>query len=257
MIATLYDIHGNLPALEAVLEQVSILPVTEIVIGGDVVLGPMPQVCLERLDQLDVPCTFIMGNCDRMVLETRRGQKVMGVPDFVIEQLHWVKEQLSDDWMDRMEDWLFRKTIDTNGLGAVCFCHATPHSDTDIFSEGTPKASIIPLFDDSAERTFVVGHTHMQFDRLVGKKRIINSGSVGMPFDKIGAHWLVISDDIECCTTAYDFQGASKMIENTSYPGKTKFVENHVLNVPGKETIMESFKRVEVGSNRTVKSKSS
>ena len=71
-IAALYDIHGNLPALEAVLRDVETSGVDRIVVGGDVLPGPMPAECLARLMNLDVPVQFILGNGDREAIAQQR-----------------------------------------------------------------------------------------------------------------------------------------------------------------------------------------
>ena len=75
-VAALYDIHGNLPALDAVLDDVAPRPVDRIVVGGDVLPGPMPRETLERLQSLDVPVRFMRGNGDRETLAEVDGAAV-------------------------------------------------------------------------------------------------------------------------------------------------------------------------------------
>jgi len=71
--AALYDIHGNLPALESVLEELQRITVDQIVVGGDVLSGPMQQDCMERLQALSLPVHFLKGNTDREVMAARHG----------------------------------------------------------------------------------------------------------------------------------------------------------------------------------------
>ena len=95
-VAALYDIHGNLPALDAVLREVREQGVDQIVIGGDVVLGPMPKECLNRVLELDIPTMFVKGNCDREVVSRMSGLTgATGLPQPVQESLTWVAAQLS------------------------------------------------------------------------------------------------------------------------------------------------------------------
>ncbi|MFL5520719.1 MAG: metallophosphoesterase family protein, partial [Gemmatimonadales bacterium] len=80
-VAALYDIHGNLPALEAVLAEARHAGVDEIIVGGDVVPGPMPRETLAALLELDVPVRFIRGNGDREVAALMAGGEPTNVPE--------------------------------------------------------------------------------------------------------------------------------------------------------------------------------
>ena len=79
-----------------------------------------------------------------------------------------------------------------DGIGEVLFCHATPRNDTEIFLKTTADDKLRPIFDTLGVQLVVCGHTHMQFDRIVGRTRIINAGSVGMPFQDAGAYWALL-----------------------------------------------------------------
>jgi predicted phosphodiesterase len=84
----------------------------------------------------------------------------------------------------------------------VLYCHATPRNDVDIFTERTPEERIAPLFADVEQDVVVCGHTHMQFDREIAGKRVVNSGSVGMSYDEPrGAYWTL---DLEPRYTPYE-----------------------------------------------------
>ena len=87
-------------------------------------------------------------------------------------------------------------------IGRVLFCHATPRNDLDIFTERTPEERLAPLFADVDADVVVCGHTHMQFERTIAGKRVINSGSVGIAYeDEPGAYWTL---DLKHRRTAYD-----------------------------------------------------
>src|SRR5215218_3776256 len=94
-VAALYDVHGNLPALEAVLAAVDDADVDAIVIGGDVVPGPMPREALDRLLALGPRARFIRGNTDRLTVDAFDGRALPArLPAPVQEQIAWSAAQL-------------------------------------------------------------------------------------------------------------------------------------------------------------------
>ncbi len=186
-VAALYDIHGNLPALEAVLEDVRRADVDLLLIGGDVVPGPMPRETIECLLSLDVPLQCIHGNGDREAVTWRRGTETPAIPEAFRESMRWVVRQLTAEDEQLLPSWPSTRRLQVRGLGDVLFCHATPRNDTDIFTRLTPDAPLLPIFNEAGAPLVVCGHTHMQFDRMVGATRVVNAGSVGMPFDEPGA----------------------------------------------------------------------
>jgi predicted phosphodiesterase len=80
-VAAIYDIHANLPALEAVLDDIRQASIDQILVGGDVLPGPMPRETLALLRQLEIPVQFIRGNGDREAIGARRGEVITGVPE--------------------------------------------------------------------------------------------------------------------------------------------------------------------------------
>jgi putative phosphoesterase len=160
-VATLYDIHGNLRALEAVLAE---LPEdATIVVGGDTCLGgDEPGETLETLRALGDRVVWVRGNADREP-----------VPELTEEQFAFLQALPSGARLER-----------------VLYVHASPRNDEDIFTVRTPEERIAFLFEDVDADVVVCGHTHMQFERVIAGKRVINSGSVGMPYeDEPGAYW--------------------------------------------------------------------
>src|SRR5262249_12452663 len=137
--------------------------------------------------------------------------------------------------------------IDVPRLGTVLFCHATPRNDDEGFLETTAEEKIRPLFDGLGAALVVCGHTHMQFDRLVGATRVVNAGSVGMPFEEPDAYWLLIDDArVELRRTEYDLGAAARRIQATSYPIADEFAASNVLRPPAREQMLELFSKVEV-----------
>jgi putative phosphoesterase len=90
-IAALYDIHGNLPALNAVLEELADIQPDVIVIGGDIISGPLPAQTLSRLTQLGSQVRAIRGNCDRKVVMAFDGQPLPPeMKEEAREETHWI-----------------------------------------------------------------------------------------------------------------------------------------------------------------------
>lgn len=240
-IAALYDIHGNLPALEAVLREVETESVDRLIVGGDALLGPMPRETLECLRGLDVPIAYIRGNTEHTVLrqmdDLTKGR----------EKIRWVAQQLHPDYEGEIRSWPATVSVQVSELGEVLFCHATPRSDTEVFTSRTSSDRLLPLFEELNVPLVVCGHTHMQFDRVIGDVRVVNAGSVGMSFEGPGAYWLLLGPDIELRRTSYDLTGAAERIRCTEYPEAQPFAANNVLETPSKAEMLEVFARSEVG----------
>jgi len=235
-IAALYDIHGNLPALNVVLSDLSQANPDLIVIGGDIVAGPMPVQTLERLLQLNIPIKFIRGNNDREVVMAFDGQPLR--PEMSSkgrERIEWVAKQLTRSHRDFLAQLPETLTLFIDDkLGEVLFCHATPNSDEEIFTPLTKQLSLDQMFHGVKQNIVVCGHTHIQFERLAGNIRIVNAGSVGMPFaERPGAYWLLMTPqghEYKC--TSYDLNAAAAEIRASSDPQANEFVEQYVMNVP-------------------------
>ncbi len=242
-VATIYDIHGNLPALEAVLEEIRRAKVDLVVVGGDALPGPMPCETLSRLQDLGMQARFIQGNGDREVLAVRAGTDFDAVPAAYRPVMQWVARQLTPEHAEFIASWPKTIEVDIRGLGEVLFCHATPRSDTELFTRLTPDERLIPVFAGLDARTVVCGHTHMQFERRIEGTRILNAGSVGMPFGAPGAHWLLLGPDVQFRHTRYDFAKAASRIRKTTYPQAEDFATNNVLHPPPEDRMLDAFAR--------------
>ena len=178
-VAALYDIHGNLAALEAVLAD---LPGdATILVGGDICAGgEHPSETLTRLRGLGDRVVWLRGNADR---ELHRGEEGLAPADF----LEKARSELSEEEIEFLHE-----LPPTQRIGDVLYCHASPRNDLDIFTERTPEERIAFLFAELDVPTVVCGHSHTQFDRRVAGVRVVNAGSVGMPYeDQPGAYWLL------------------------------------------------------------------
>jgi predicted phosphodiesterase len=245
-VAAIYDIHGNLPALEAVLDDIRRAGVGRVVVGGDVVPGPMPRETLACLLGLDVPVEFIRGNGEAAVLAHRAGADPAALPEPAREPVLWTAEQLRPEDERLLAGWPMTLRLEVGGVGAVLFCHATPRSDTEVFTRLTPEDRLVPVFGGLGVPVVVCGHTHMPFDRTVGPTRVVNAGSVGMPYGRPGADWLLLGPDVRLRHTDYDLDRAAGRIRATSYPQAAEFAARHVLKPPSEGEILALFAKAEL-----------
>jgi putative phosphoesterase len=250
-VAALYDIHGNLPALEAALAALDTADangVDLVVVGGDVVLGPMPRETLERLLALGPRARFIRGNCDRLVVDAFDGRPLAGLPPSVREPLAWTARQLDRRHRDFLAGLPETLVVNVQGLGGVLFCHASPRSDEEIITATTPAERLRPMLESVTQSIVVCGHTHMQFDRSVDGVRLINAGSVGMPFGRPGAYWLLLGPGVQLMRTEYDLERNAELVQATSYPQAAEFASRHVLNPQSEQEALTLFEQTPQGT---------
>lgn len=245
-IAALCDIHANLPALEAVLDEIRHLDVHQIVVGGDVLPGPMPCETLERLQHLNVPTHFLYGNGEIAVLEQKAGRTPSAVPEPYRPVIQWTAQQLDDSHAHLLATWPPTVRLEIAGLGGVLFCHATPRNENELFTKLTLETRLLPVFENISASVVICGHTHMQFDRMVGNIRVVNAGSVGMPFGKPGAAWLLLGPDIQFRHTHYDLAQAAERVRATRYPQAEEFAATNILHPPSEAEMLDLFARAEL-----------
>ena len=217
-VAALYDVHGNLPALESVLADPRCADVDVVVCGGDLCAGPMPVEVLSLMQARGA--LFVRGNADR-------------------ELTGWPAERLSNAQLELLRSWPTTLTLEVDGLGPVVFCHGSPCSDDEILTRITPAEAVT---EACAGAPLVVGgHTHVQFDRVAGHTRLVNAGSVGMPYEgRTAAFWALLGTDIELVGTEYDVEEAVAAILATGYPCAGDLPEN-LLTPPTAEEATAFF----------------
>jgi predicted phosphodiesterase len=223
-VAALYDAHGNLPALEAVLEDVGREQVDAIVFGGDIASGPFPNETLALVRSLDAYA--ILGNGD--------------VPFRERPEAAWVWDRLSSDetaWLGALPEQLV--------LEDTLFVHATPRSVEEIVTPLTTDERLAEILGGVEQAVVVGGHTHMQQDRRVGQWRFVNAGSVGMPYEEgPGAYWAIVGEDVELRRTDYDLAAAAEAIRASGWPIAEEFAAENVLQVPSREEAATLFEQM-------------
>ena len=248
-IAALYDVHGNLPALEAALAAADADRADVILVGGDVVPGPMPRETLERLLALGPRARFIRGNCDRLVVDAFDGRPLPPrLPASVRESFAWTAGQLDRRHRDFLAALPATLAMAVAGLGDVLFCHASPRSDEEILTSITPVERLRPMLEGATQPLVVCGHTHMQFDRTADGVRLVNAGSVGMPFGRPGACWLLLGPDVRLVRTEYDLARAAALVRATSYPQAEEFAARHVLDPAPEQEALALFEPASAGT---------
>jgi putative phosphoesterase len=242
-VAVLYDIHANLPALEAVMAGVRAAAAESIVVGGDVLPGPMPRETLDYLRALEMPAQYIHGNGDRNILQILRGGQGDPIPEAFRDSMRWNAAQLDQRDEQWLSTWPSTITLSVGSIGDVFFCHATARNDTEIFTRLTPDGRVAPMFAGVRAGLAVCGHTHMVADRSIDELRIVNPGSVGMPFGEPGAYWMLLDsgDGVSFRRTTYDFDDAARRIRATAYPLAEAFAASNVLQPPSEAQMLAAF----------------
>src|SRR5438093_8940667 len=167
-------------------------------------------------------------------------------PESIIEIYRWTAAQVQPEFEPVLARWPKTLQLEIDGLGQVLFCHSTPRSETEVFTRLTAEDRLLPIFEGLNAPVVLCGHTHMQFDRMIGRTRVVNAGSVGMPFGEPGAYWLLLGPDVRLRRTLYDFTQAAERIRGTEYPHAEDFAVQSVLTPPSEEKMLEAFTPVEL-----------
>lgn len=203
-VAVLADIHGNLPALRAVLAEVDREQPDVIVVAGDVVAGAYPREVLTLLADRPEQLVWVRGNAEREAVAAWDGTLVSD--DEPGRAAAWSAQALDRQWRDRLASWPIAVTVD-----GVRYCHGSPRDDAEILTRATPDAVLRDALEGVAEPVVVGGHTHQQFVRELDEALVyVNAGSVGMPYEgKRGAFWLLVENaEPRLRVTQYDIDAA-------------------------------------------------
>jgi len=224
-VAVLSDIHGVLPALEAVLAERDVASADLVVLTGDLAAGPQPVATLDALAALGERAVWVRGNAERELVALRRGEDV----DVPYPISAWAAAQLRPDQVDRLAALPLSVSLDLGGrLGRTLFCHATPRDDAEVVLVDSRPQRWSEVFQTLSGEvaTVVCGHTHMPFVRLVDRRTVVNPGSVGMPYGGAGAYWALLDGDggVSMRRTGFDLDAACERIAaGSSYPQAAEF----------------------------------
>jgi len=220
-VAVLSDIHGVLPALQAVLAEPDVRSADRIVLTGDIAAGPQPVDVLDALVELGERAVWVRGNADREIVQP-------SAPDSLAA---WAADVVRPDQLALLAGLPLTVTLAVRGLGDVLFCHATPRGDEEVVVVDTRLDRWAEVLADVPPdvRIVVCGHTHMPFVRLAHGRLVVNSGSVGMPYGGSGAHWCLLGPGVELRVSGYDADAAADRIAAaSSYPDAATWADHYV-----------------------------
>jgi len=242
-VAALYDIHGMLEPLGAVLRELEHEQVDAVLIGGDAVSGPQPAETLELLRSLETPTHWIRGNGERALGED--GVDAASEGEGAEASLRFTASQLTDEDRRELSSLPGRLTLEVDGLGETLFCHASPRNDLDIVTPGTPEARFRSLLEGVSQQVVVAGHTHMQLDRTVDGVRWVNPGSIGMPYEgEVAAFWALLGPEVELRQTPFDIDRAAQALLASGWPEAESFVEENVRAAVPREEAVTLFEQI-------------
>ncbi len=240
-VAILADIHGHAPALDAVLAEPDVASADLIVINGDLADGPFPSETLDRLAALGSRALWLRGNGDRWLAEARAGRFRHPDPS-TNAMIQWAAGRLSDAQAARLAGLPLSATLDVAGLGRTVVLHATARSDNEMLLVDSSMAQARVAFAGLDAGLIVVGHSHMPYDRLYDRRRVVNVGSVGLPYGHAGASWALLGPDVVLRRSSYDERGAADLILATGMPGAEDFVASSVLTTESDAEALDAFR---------------
>ncbi len=230
-VAAISDIHGNLPALEAVLAEIDAEGVDEILVCGDTAHGPWPAEVVDLLVDRGARC--VRGNADREVIARSDRYGPLAA---------WSADRLGESRLAVVSGWPLTLEATVDELGSVLVCHSTPTSEDPIYTRLTPDAELAELLGPVSADLMLCGHTHMQYDRTLSSGlRVVNPGSVGIPYEgRRGAYWAMLGPDVEFRRTEYDVEAAVAAIEVMGVPVDGPMLEQ-LLEPPDADRTSEYF----------------
>ena len=205
-MAALADVHGNAPALEAVLAEVEGAAPDLLVFGGDLTWGPLPEETLALLQPFRERALFVRGNAERELVRL-----FANAPDDASERQRFLVDRHDDAARDFVSAFREHVVVEIEGLGPTRFCHGSPRSDEELVTEATPVERVREFLDGVEEQNVVTAHTHVSYERVVDGTRLLNPGSVGLPYEgRRGAYWALLGPDVQHRRTEYDLDEAER-----------------------------------------------
>jgi predicted phosphodiesterase len=237
-VAVLSDIHANLVALEAVLAESDVRSADRVVLLGDIAVGPVPVESLDLLASLGDRAVWVHGNCERELLAAYDGTGLESPNAGMAIATAALIQPRHRELLDGLP---LTVTLDVDGLGLVLFCHATPRRDDDFVLVDSPVPVWRRALGGVEEATVVIGHTHMPFDRLVDRRRVVNAGSVGMSYGTTGAAWALLGPTVQLRTTAFDVEAAAAAVRGSGYADAAEWERQYLRESPSDTDALEVF----------------
>ena len=233
-VAALADVHGNAPALAAVLAEVEREAPDLVVFGGDLTWGSLPGETIALVRSLEIPVRLVRGNAERALLELRAGE----VAEPTARE-QWMLAQHGEEQLAWLEAFEPTVSVDVDGLGPTCFCHGSPRSDEECVTERTPVERVRELMADRDERAVVTAHVHLQYERTADGTRMVGPGSVGLPYGAgRAAFWALLGPHVELRRTDYDVEDAVARMRATDDPSVEQIAEM-MLTPPSRDEVIE------------------
>jgi putative phosphoesterase len=241
-VAVLSDVHGVLPALDLVLAEPEVRQADLVVVTGDLAAGPQPGEVLDRLGALGERVRLVRGNADRdLVTIARTGRPPLGTPDIDV----WAAGRLSEQHVATLEALPHPVVVPVDGVGDVLFCHGSPRDEDEVVLVDTRLSRWAEVLADVPEavRMVVCGHTHMPFVRLVDRRWVVNSGSIGMPYGSRGLPWALLDGTgVQLRWTDADTGAlADEVVAACSFPGVREWADTYVRSPLGDGDAVEAF----------------
>ena len=239
--AALYDVHGNMAALDAVLAELDDEPVDVVVVGGDFSAGPQAPEAVDRLRALGERVRFVRGNADRELadLDWRPDDEPAGT------RVAWMRERLGAERLEFLRALPEQVSLEIDGLGRVLFCHGSPRSDLEILTRATPEERLRDAVRHVDAAVVVCGHTHAQWRRDLAGVVVVNAGSVGLPYEgRPGAYWARFGPAVEHRRTVYDIEAAAALYREVGFPDADEYSRETLLEPPPPGEVVEFFEQL-------------
>jgi putative phosphoesterase len=236
-VAALADVHGNAVALEAVLAELERDAPDVIVSCGDLTWGPLPLETVALLEPWRERLRCVRGNSERELVERTLVDS---------ETARWEHAQHE---REELKEYLARTqatvALEVERLGTTVFCHGSPRSDEECVTVETPSTRVAEFMVGIEATCVVTAHTHMQYDRRVGETRLLNPGSVGLPYEPEPGHayWALLDRDVELRRTPYDLDAAVERLRGGGMPGFDR-IETLMRTPPSHAEVIEHAERV-------------
>lgn len=244
-IAVISDVHGVDPALRAVLAEPAVAAADLVVVTGDLAAGPQPGAVLDRLTALGDRVRLVRGNADRDLVELASLAPGEAPPEGLPPIDVWAAGQLNAAHLDLLAGLPHPLTLDLDGVGEVLFGHGSPRDDDEVVLVDTRPSRWSAALAGVAESVRIVclGHTHMPFARLVDRRWVVNSGSVGMPYGSTGLPWAVLdSSGIRLGITQHDpVATAAEVVVESTFDDVRAWVQQYILSPPSDLDALTAF----------------